>query len=66
MRAMRKPDHANSVRELQCGTPLLMVDLTDYLTLTFDYNFGSGSKDLLFGVIVAYDSGDDITNLVSS
>lgn len=42
MRAIRDPDHAS--RKLQCGAPLLMIELNEYITLTFDFNFGEGKK----------------------
>ena len=65
MRAARQP-HSHSQdfdnRELQCGAPLLMIQLNEYITLTFDFNFGEGKKEILFGVIFEYDSGDSLSN----
>ena len=61
MRAVREPDHKPRERDLQCGTPLLWIELTDEMTLTFDYNFGEGNKDLLFGMMFKHPSGDDIS-----
>ena len=58
MRAARQYHH----RELQCGAPLLMIQLNEYITLTFDFNFGDGNKEIQFGVIFEYDSGDSISN----
>lgn len=65
MRAARQPPshtHDRDNRELQCGAPLLMIELNEYITLTFDFNFGEGNKELLFGVLFEYDSGDSLSN----
>lgn len=62
MQAVRQPDLRSHVRELQCGTPLLIIDLNEYTTITFDYNFGSGQKDILFGLMLQYYSGDEISS----
>lgn len=59
MRAVRQPDLKSHIRELQCGAPLLMVELNDHFTFTFDFNFGEGQKDLLFGLIFSYDSDEE-------
>ena len=40
MQAVRQPDLRSHIRELQCGTPLLIIDLNEYTTITFDFNFG--------------------------
>lgn len=64
MRAVRQPDPKPRERELQCGTPLLWIELTDEITITFDYNFGEGNKDLLFGLMFKYPAGDDISNSI--
>ena len=59
MRALRQPDLKSHLRELQCGAPLLMVELNDHFTFTFDFDFGEGQKDLLFGLLISYNSGEE-------
>lgn len=61
MQTKKKPDIQSHFRELQCGAPIFMIELNEYITLTFDYNFGAGKKDLLFGLIFRYYSGNGLT-----
>lgn len=61
MRAVRQSD-INSHRELQVSNePLMVLELNEFISLSFDFNFGDGQKDLLFGVQFHYDSGDSLT-----
>ena len=60
VRAVRQPDHI--ARELLCGAPLFMIEINQYITLTFDYNFGDGRKDLLFGVLFTFYSDDSLSD----
>ena len=60
VRAVRQPDHI--ARELLCGAPLFMIEINQYITLTFDFNFGDGRKDLLFGVLFTFYSGDSLSD----
>lgn len=65
MRAARPPHYKSQYsnnRELQCGAPLFMIELNEYITLSFDFNFGEGQKEILFGVLFEYDSGDSLSN----
>lgn len=63
MRAVRQPDSFHShVRALQVSSePLMVLELNEFISLSFDFNFGDGLKDLLFGVQFHYDSGDSLT-----
>ena len=63
MRAARHHDIESHIRFLQSTEePLLAVELNELISLTFDFNFGEGSKDLLFGVQFHYDSGDSLSD----
>lgn len=63
MRAVRQPDLLSHIRQLQTNDiPLFVLPLNELITLTFNFNFGGGQKDLLFGVQFQYDSGDDLVN----
>ena len=61
MRAVRQPE-VKSHRELQCGAPVLIIQLNKFISLTFDYNFGAGQKDLLFGILFNYYADDESLN----
>ena len=63
MRAARQPDLSTHVRVLQASEePLMRLELNDLISLSFDFNFGDGKKNLLLGVEFHYDSGDSLTN----
>jgi hypothetical protein len=51
-----------SKRMLQASDPLFQFAINDYVVLTFDFNFGEGTKELLLGVIFNFDSGDTLSN----
>ena len=57
-----RADHRSHFRELQCGAPLFMIDLNQYISLYFDFNFGGGQKDLLFGILLNFYSGEALTD----
>lgn len=63
MRSVRQPDLYYHSRELQTNNdPLMRLELNDLISVTFDFNFGDGSKELLFGVQFHYDSDDSIAD----
>ena len=63
MQAARQPNLSSHVRVLQTNEePLMRLELNDLISLSFDFNFGDGSKDLLFGIQFHYDGGDSLTN----
>ena len=63
MRAVRQPDLSSHVRVLEASEePLMSLELNDLISLSFDFNFGEGGKDLLLGVKFHYDSGDELTS----
>lgn len=49
-------------RMLQASDALFQFAINDYVSLTFDFNFGEGTKELLLGVIFNFDSGDTLSN----
>ena len=65
MRAARQPDLVSQVRALQSTEqPLLAVEFNDLISLSFDFNFGDGQKELLIGVQFHYDSDDTLSDSV--
>ena len=66
IRAARQPNlQSPDVRALQTNNnePLMAVDLNEFISLTFDFNFGDGQKkELLLGVQFHYYSDDSLTN----
>ena len=63
MRAARQPDMKSSFRALEViDEPLIVIKLNEMTNLTFDYNFGDGQKDLLFGVQFHYYAGDSLAD----
>lgn len=63
MRAARRPNLHSQHRALQTSSdPLFRLELDEIITLTFDFNFGDGEKDLLLGVQFLYNSDDSVTN----
>ena len=63
MRATRQQDLQSHVRVLEASEePLIVLELNQYISVTFDFNFGDGQKTLLLGVLFHYDGGDTITN----
>jgi hypothetical protein len=63
IRAVRQPILQSHFRSLQTNeAPLFVVELNELTTITFDFNFGDGAKDLLLGLQFHYYSGDDVTN----
>ena len=42
--------------------PLLLVELNELISISFDFNFGDGQKDLLLGVHFHYKTDDSISN----
>lgn len=63
MRAARQPNLQSHFRSLQADqAPLFTVELNELITITFDFNFGDGAKDLLLGLQFHYDGDDDLTN----
>lgn len=65
MRVVRQQSLPTPDRALQAiDEPLLAVELNELMSLSFDFNFGDGQKDLLFGVRFHYDSGDSLSDSV--
>ena len=62
MRAVRQLDtHSSQQRELQTSAePVFIIELNDYISLTFDFNFGDGQRELFFGVQFHYDCDDSL------
>ena len=62
MRAVRQSNLPSLPRELEVvDDPLADFQLNEFISLTFDFNFGDGHKELLFGLQFQYDSGDSLT-----
>jgi hypothetical protein len=61
-RVVSQPDLHSQFRKLQCGAPVFIVELNEYIALYFDFNFGDGKKDLLFGVLFNYYSGESLSD----
>lgn len=63
MRAVKQSNLQSHLRSLQTSDqPLFALELNELTTITFDFNFGDGAKDLLLGLQFNYDSDDDLTN----
>jgi hypothetical protein len=67
---MAPPDIRRALRADQSSDPIISFDLNEYLTLSFDFNFGDGNKELLFGLHFDFNSGIEteksIQNLMRS
>lgn len=46
--------------------PVITFPLNALLDLTFDFNFGDGNKEILFGLHFNFDSGDEVESSVQS
>lgn len=46
------------------GSGAIVFQVNDFLSLDFDFNFGSAKKELLFGAHFYFDSGDTATNAI--
>ena len=58
-----QPQAFSNSRELEVDEePLVIIEINDFISLTFDFNFGGGRKDLLFGILFSYDSGDELAD----
>lgn len=63
MRATKQQGLSSHVRALEESVePLIVLDLNQYISVTLDFNFGNGEKELLLGLMFEYDGGDSITN----
>lgn len=63
MRTVRQPGMHPHSRALQTNNDaLLVLELNSFISLSFDFNFGDESKELLFGVQFHYDSDDQISD----
>ena len=62
MRAVRQSNLPTHSRQLEVTSdPLMVFHLNEFISFTFDFNFGDGQKELLLGVQFHYDSGDSLT-----
>lgn len=49
-------------RTLQAtNNPLWVLDLDEKTSLTFDFNFGGGQKEILLGLQFHFESGDSVS-----
>ena len=63
MRAVRQSNLQSNFRVLEAiDEPLIVIELNEMTNLTFDFNFGDGQKDLLFGVQFHYYAGDSLSD----
>jgi hypothetical protein len=66
MRTVRnaQSSHAlvSSHRRLQESEPFFRFEINDFASLTFDFNFGDGEKNLLLGFALDFDSGDSASD----
>jgi hypothetical protein len=63
MRSVRNISSAlSATRVLQANdSPLWVFDLDEMLSMTFDFNFGMGQKEILLGLQFHFDSGDSVS-----
>ena len=66
MRAVRglsspvdKPHHTRALQT--ADDPLFVLELNELISLSFDFDFGGASKDLLLGFQFHFDSGDTVS-----
>jgi hypothetical protein len=53
----------SSTRALQAANvPLFKLDLDETLSITFDFNFGTGQKEVSLGLQFHFDSGDSVSS----
>ena len=60
MRAIRQPEPKAHARGLEIiEEPLVVIEINEFISLSVDFNFGEGQKDLLFGILCSYDSSEE-------
>lgn len=64
MRATEQRDLHSFVRELQCGAPFFLIELNEQISIYFDFNFADGQKELFFGLLFSYYSGNSLRDSI--
>jgi hypothetical protein len=64
VRSLSSPtDDKSLTRALQTAEdPLLSLQLNELISISFDFNFGGGQKDLLLGLQFHFDSGETVSD----
>ena len=57
--ALAPPNIRRALQADQSSNPIVSFDLNEYLKLSFDFNFGDGKKELLFGLHFKFSSGNE-------